>query len=116
MNTMSLDKVLEGSRAAWMRARRDGANPNREAAAARDAAIEPILRELAALSSQMVATELNHRGVNRISYKTVERARRRLGLPAPNTRGERIKAALAAANRQPRRRCTHARTQPCLPR
>lgn len=108
MNPISLDKALEGSRAAWDRARRHGAkgvklagqglaNAMREAAKARDAAIAPILRELPSLPPQLVAAELERRGFCQISYKTVERARQRLGLVPPNTRGERIKAGLAAA-------------------
>jgi DNA invertase Pin-like site-specific DNA recombinase len=49
-------------------------------AAERDAAIEPVLRELPRLSPQKVAAEIERRGLGRVSYKTVERARVRLGL------------------------------------
>jgi DNA invertase Pin-like site-specific DNA recombinase len=56
------------------------ADDNRISAAARDAAIEPVLRELPRLSPQKVAAEIERRGLGRVSYKTVERARVRLGL------------------------------------
>jgi hypothetical protein len=108
MNTLNLDKVVEGSRAAWDRARRHGAkgvklagqglaDAMREAANARYEAMSPILRQLSSLPPQLVAAELERRGFGKISYKTVSRARQRLGFVPPNTRGERIKAGLAAA-------------------
>ena len=56
------------------------ADNNRISAAARDAAIEPVLRELPRLSPQKVAAEIEPRGLGRVSYKTVERPRVRLGL------------------------------------
>ena len=56
------------------------ADDNRISAAERDAAIEPVLRELPRLSPQKVAAEIERRGLGRVSYKTVERARVRLGL------------------------------------
>jgi hypothetical protein len=92
MNKMSLDQAVEGSRVAWERARRDGANrvklagqgladAMREAATTRDAAIEPILQQLPTLSPGKVATELERRGFGQVSHKTIVRARQRLGLP-----------------------------------
>jgi hypothetical protein len=53
----------------------------REAAAARDAAMEPILREFQSLPPQAAASELERRGFGFVAYDTVRRARRRLGLP-----------------------------------
>jgi DNA invertase Pin-like site-specific DNA recombinase len=53
---------------------------NKAAAAARDAELEPILRELAHLSSRDAAAELAKRG-HAVSYGTVVRMRSRLGLP-----------------------------------
>jgi|HubBroStandDraft_6_1064221.scaffolds.fasta_scaffold972806_2 transposase len=58
-----------------------GSDANRKAAAARHAAMAPVLRELKALSPQKAAAELGRRGIAQITYKTVERVRRRLGLP-----------------------------------
>jgi len=48
--------------------------------AVRDAKLEPVLRELAHLSSRAAAAEIERRGLGRISYKTIMRARVRLGL------------------------------------
>ena len=56
------------------------ADNNRIAAAERDAVIEPVLREMPHLSPQKVAAEIERRGLGKFSYKTVERARARLGL------------------------------------
>ena len=53
---------------------------NADAAAARDAELEPILRELSHLSSRAVAAEIERRGLGKFSYKTIMRARVRLGL------------------------------------
>jgi hypothetical protein len=101
MNILSLNEVVERSRAAWDRARQLRAkgvgDANRQAAAARAAVLAPILRELPSLPPRMVADELERRVGVRVSYKTIERARQRLGLAAPNTRGGRIKMARAAA-------------------
>ena len=69
MNHNRLDNMRKGTRVA------------KEAAAARDAALAPILRELVSLAPQRVAFELERRGFSPISYQTVKRARRRLGLP-----------------------------------
>ena len=51
------------------------------AAKARDEATKPVLLELWHLSSRAAAAEIERRGVGRLSYKTVARARVRLGLP-----------------------------------
>ena len=48
------------------------------AAAARDAELEPVLKELSHLSAR--AAEIERRGLGRLSYKTIARARVRLGL------------------------------------
>ena len=61
--------------------RQETADANRDAAAARDAEqLEPILRELSRLSSRAVADEIERRGLSKVSYKTIMRARIRLGL------------------------------------
>ena len=54
---------------------------NADAAKARDEAIKPILLELWHLSARAAAAEIERRGHGRLSYKTVARARARLGLP-----------------------------------
>jgi DNA invertase Pin-like site-specific DNA recombinase len=56
------------------------ADANRAAAAARDADLEPILRELSGLSSRAVAAEIERRGLGKVSHKLVQRVRVRLGL------------------------------------
>jgi DNA invertase Pin-like site-specific DNA recombinase len=60
--------------------RQEIGDANREAAAARDVELKPILEELAHLSSRAVAAEVERRGLGKLSYKTVMRARARLGL------------------------------------
>src|SRR5262245_34923132 len=60
--------------------RQELADTNRAAAAERDAKLEPVLRELLHLSAQKAAAEIERRGFGKVSYKTVMRARRRLGL------------------------------------
>jgi DNA invertase Pin-like site-specific DNA recombinase len=55
--------------------RQETADANRDAAAARDAELEPILRELSRLSSRAVADEIERRGLRKASYKTIMRAR-----------------------------------------
>src|SRR6476659_6044592 len=60
--------------------RQEIADANRDAAAARDAELEPVLRELSHLSSRAAAAEIERRGLGKISYITVVRARARLGL------------------------------------
>ena len=57
------------------------ARKNAAAAKARDKELRPILKELAHLSPQKVAAEVERRGLGKLSYKTVARARVRLGLP-----------------------------------
>jgi hypothetical protein len=77
-----------------------GSVANRAAAAIRHAAMEPVLRELVTLSPQRLAVELGRRGIAQVSFKTIERLRRRLGLPDwfdGMTVSERVKAAKAAA-------------------
>ena len=60
--------------------RQEIADANRDAAAARDAGLEPVLWELSRLSSRAAAAEIERRGLGKVSYKTVMRARARLGL------------------------------------
>ena len=60
--------------------RQEIADANRLAAAARDAELEPILRELAHLSTRKAAEEIERRGLGKLSYKTIARARVRLGM------------------------------------
>ena len=60
---------------------REAASREREAAAVRDTAMAPILRELSDLSAERAAAELDRRGFGYVSYMTVRRARQRLGLP-----------------------------------
>lgn len=60
--------------------RQEIADANKAAAAARDAELEPILRETMHLSAQKAADEIERRGFDKISFRTVMRARARLGL------------------------------------
>ena len=60
--------------------RQEIADANRDAAAARDAGLEPVLRELSRLSSRAAAAEIERRVLGKVSYRTVMRARARLGL------------------------------------
>ena len=53
---------------------------NAAAAAARDAELEPVLKELSHLSARATAAEIERRGLGKLSYKTIARARVRLGL------------------------------------
>ena len=53
---------------------------NAAAAKARDKIIKPVLKELAHLSPRKVAAELERRGLGKFSYKTIARARLRLGI------------------------------------
>ena len=55
---------------------------NAAAASDRDAELAPVLRELAHLSTRAAAAEIERRGLGKLSYKTVMRARVRLGLGA----------------------------------
>ena len=56
------------------------ADAQRDAAAARDAILEPVLRETIELSAQKAADVIEQRGLGKISLRTVMRARVRLGL------------------------------------
>jgi DNA invertase Pin-like site-specific DNA recombinase len=60
--------------------RDDIGDANRDAAAARDAELKPILVELAALSSRAAAAEIERRGLGKLSHVAIQRARARLGL------------------------------------
>jgi DNA invertase Pin-like site-specific DNA recombinase len=60
--------------------RQEIADANKAAAAARDADLAPILRELSDLSSRAAAEEIERRGLGKLSYQTISRARVRLGL------------------------------------
>jgi DNA invertase Pin-like site-specific DNA recombinase len=60
--------------------REDIGDANQEAAATRDAGLKPVLQELAHLSSRAAAAEIERRGLGKLSYKTIMRARARLGL------------------------------------
>ena len=56
------------------------AKRNATAARARDKALRPVLKELAHLSSRAAAAEVERRSLGKVSYKTIARARVRLGL------------------------------------
>jgi DNA invertase Pin-like site-specific DNA recombinase len=56
------------------------ADANHAAAKARDAVIEPAMRELTHLSTRKAAAEIERRGLGKFSYKAVSRARIRLGI------------------------------------
>jgi DNA invertase Pin-like site-specific DNA recombinase len=60
--------------------RREIAVQNKDAAASRDAILEPVLRETLELSSRLAAVEIERRGFGKMSFRTVLRARERLGL------------------------------------
>ena len=60
--------------------RQEIADAQRAAAATRDAVLEPVLRETVMLSAQKAADEIERRGLGKLSYRTVTRARLRLGL------------------------------------
>jgi DNA invertase Pin-like site-specific DNA recombinase len=60
--------------------RQEIADANRSAAAARDAELAPVLRELQHCPSRAAAEEIERRGLGKLSYRTVMRARVRLGL------------------------------------
>ncbi len=59
---------------------RQMAEDNRLAAAERDAAMEPAMRELAHLSTRKAAAEIERRGLGKLSHKAVARVRARLGI------------------------------------
>ena len=83
---MISQRTIAGLAAAKAKGRKLGssgkklAKKNADAAAARDKALKPVLQELAHLSSRAVAEEIERRGLGKLSYKTVMRARVRLGL------------------------------------
>jgi DNA invertase Pin-like site-specific DNA recombinase len=56
------------------------ADANHAAAAERDAAMEPAMRELAHLSTRKAAAEIERRGLGKLSHKAVARVRTRLGI------------------------------------
>jgi DNA invertase Pin-like site-specific DNA recombinase len=60
--------------------RPETADANRQAAKARDAALEPTLRELSGLSARAASREIERRGLGKVSNKLVQRARVRLEL------------------------------------
>jgi DNA invertase Pin-like site-specific DNA recombinase len=60
--------------------RQEIADAQRDAAAARDAVLEPVLRKTIDLSAQKAADVIEQRGLGKISLRTVMRARVRLGL------------------------------------
>src|SRR6185312_6870094 len=74
-------EALQAAKARGKRlGRQETADANRLAAAARDAELEPVLRELLHLSAQKAADEIERRGLGKLSYRTITRARARLGL------------------------------------
>ena len=83
---MISQRTIAGLAAAKARGRKLGSSvsklaaKNAAAAAARDAELEPILRELSHLSSRAAAAEIERRALGKLSYKTIARARARLGL------------------------------------
>jgi DNA invertase Pin-like site-specific DNA recombinase len=86
--TISLrtSEALQAAKARGVKlGRQEIADANRDAAAARDAELEPTLRELSGLSSRAAAAEIERRGLGKISYITVIRARARLGLAVGST-------------------------------
>jgi DNA invertase Pin-like site-specific DNA recombinase len=60
--------------------RQEIADANRDAAAGRDAVLEPVLQQTLHLSAQKAADEIERRGLGKVSFRTVMRARVRLGL------------------------------------
>jgi len=60
--------------------RQEIADANKAAAAARDAELEPALRELKELPLRKISAELESRGLGKVPFKTVERMLVRLGL------------------------------------
>jgi len=78
-------EALQAAKARGKRlGRQETADANRLAAAARDAELEPVLRELSHLSAQKAADEIERRGLGKLSYRTITRARARLGLKGPS--------------------------------
>ena len=83
---MISQRTIAGLAAAKARGRKLGSSvsklaaKNAAAAAARDAELEPVLKELSHLSARAAAAEIERRGLGKLSYKTIARARVRLGL------------------------------------
>ena len=83
---MISQRTIAGLEAAKARGKKLGtysavlAEKNAAAAAERDAALEPFLRDTAQLSPRAAAAEHERRGLGTISYRTIMRARVRLGL------------------------------------
>jgi hypothetical protein len=81
---MISQRVTAGLQAAKKRGVKLGnqaiADANREAAAERDAAMAPAMRELAHLSTRKAAAEIERRGLGKLSHKAVARGRVRLGI------------------------------------
>jgi DNA invertase Pin-like site-specific DNA recombinase len=81
---MISQRTSAGLQAAKLRGVRLGnqalADANRIAAAERDAAIEPAIRETARLSTRKAAAEIERRGLGKLSHKAVARVRVRLGI------------------------------------
>jgi DNA invertase Pin-like site-specific DNA recombinase len=70
--------------------------------ATRDAVMEPIMRELAHLSTRKAAAEIERRGFGKLSHKAVARVRRRLGISRATSKGQSALRARACvdANRE----------------
>jgi DNA invertase Pin-like site-specific DNA recombinase len=81
---MISQRTSAGLQAAKLRGAKLGnqaiADANRLAAAERDAAMEPAMRELAHLSTRKAAAEIERRGLGKLSHKAVARVRSRLGI------------------------------------
>jgi len=83
---MISQRTIAGLAAAKARGRKLGSSvsnlaaKNAAAAAARDAELEPVLKELSHLSARAAAEVIERRGLGKLSYKTIARARVRLGL------------------------------------
>ena len=83
---MISQRTIAGLAAAKARGRKLGSSvsnlaaKNAAAAAARDAELEPVLKELSHLSARAAAEVIERRGLGKLSYKTIARARARLGL------------------------------------
>jgi DNA invertase Pin-like site-specific DNA recombinase len=81
---MISQRTSAGLQAAKLRGAKLGnqaiADANRQAAAERDAAMAPAMRELAHLSTRKAAAEIERRGLGKLSHKAVARVRVRLGI------------------------------------
>ena len=85
---MISQRTKAGLEAAKARGRKLGtysavlAEKNSAAAASRDAELKPFLDDVADLSARAAAAEYSRRGLGKISYRTIMRARERLGIDA----------------------------------